>query len=323
MSSTGAAQAEIPRRRLGYLRRREIFWFYAFISPWIIGFLVFQLGPIVAAAYFSFTNLTDLSLDKAPDWVGFHQYSRLFTSLAYSSFRDGLRATAIFVGVGVPLRIFLALMVAQLLNQKIPFLWMLRTVYYMPTVVAGVAAALLWETLLDPVDGIVNVTLRALHLPAPDWLADGTTAMGVLLTYNAWYLGTAMVVFLAALQGVPTELYEAAGLDGANAFRRFWHISLPQVSPTILFATIIGIISALQEFVAPFVLTSGGGPINNTRLLGLDLYQNAIVFQAPGHTAVASAEAMFLFIVALALTTLIFFGSRRFVYYAGERDGGL
>lgn len=225
--------------------------------------------------------------------------------------------------MGVPARIFLALMVAQLLNQRIPFLRVLRTLYYMPTVVAGVAAALLWQTLLDPTDGIINVTLRALHLPAPDWLASGQTAMGILIVYNVWYLGTAMVVFLAALQGVPTELYEAASLDGAGPVRRFINVSLPMISPAILFTTIIGLINALQEFVAPFVMTSGGGPINTTRLIGLDLYQVAIVYEAPGHAAIASAEAVIMFLFALVLTMAIFLSSQRFVYYAGEREAGL
>jgi ABC-type sugar transport system permease subunit len=255
--------------------------------------------------------------------VGFIHYQQLFTSLAFQQFRDGIRASAIYVLVGVPARLIVALLIAQLLNQKIPFLRVLRTIYYMPTVVAGVAAALLWLTLLDPTDGIVNETLRAIHISPPDWLAGGATAMFILILYSLWYLGTAMVIFLAALQAVPTEQYEAAAIDGAGPLRRFWHISLPMISPVILFTAVIGVINALQEFVAPFVLTNQGGPIDATRLVGLDLYENAIVYTFPGHGAAASAESMFLFAVALVLTTIIFLGSRRFVYYAGEREGGL
>jgi multiple sugar transport system permease protein len=310
------------RRGSGYLRRREIFWFYVFISPWIIGFLVFQAGPILAAAYFSFTDLTDLNLSNPPQWVGLVHYQQLFTSMAFLEFRDSLRATGIFVGISVPLRVILALLAAQLLNQKIPFLRVLRTVYYMPTVVAGVAAGLLWLTLLDPTSGILDQGLRAAHLPAPDWLASGTTAMAVMIAYTCWYLGTAMVVFLAALQGVSTELYEAASLDGAGPFGRFWHVSIPMISPVILFTLVIGLIGALQEFIAPYVITNGG-PVDATRLIGIDLYQNAIVYTFPGHGAAASAEAMLLFLAALVLTLALFLGSQRFVYYAGEREGGL
>jgi len=206
MSSTDAAPPATQSRRVGWLRRREIFWFYIFISPWIVGFLLFQAGPILASIVFSFTDLSDLDLSNLPHWVGFLEYNKLFTSLAFLPFQHAIRATTIYVLVSVPVRIVLALLVAQLLNQKIPFLRFFRTVYYMPTVIAGVAAALLWVTLLDPTDGIVNNALGGMHLPQPDWLGDGKTAMGVMIAYSGWYLGTSMVIFLAALQGVPTEL---------------------------------------------------------------------------------------------------------------------
>lgn len=323
MSSLASAPPASQKRRHGWLWRREVFWFYVFISPWIIGFLLFQAGPILAAGIFSFTDLTDLDLSNPPHWVGFLEYNKLFTSLAFLPFQHSIRATSIYVLVSVPVRIILALLVAQLLNQKIPFLRFFRTVFYMPTVIAGVAAALLWVTLLDPTDGIVNEALGAVHLPRPDWLGDGTTAMGVMIGYSGWYLGTSMVIFLAALQGVPTELYEAAAIDGAGPVRRFLNVSLPMISPVILFATVITLIGALQEFVAPTVLTSLGGPENNTLLIGLNLYQTAIQYDFHGHGGAAAAMSVLLFLVALVLTVAIFAISRRFVYYAGEREGGL
>lgn len=322
MSST-AAQPPARTKRGWSLQRREAFWFYVFISPWIIGFLVFQAGPILAAAYFSFTDLTDLDVSQLPNWIGFDEYHRLFSSLAFLQFRDSVRATAIYVGISVPARVIFALLIAQLLNQRMPFLRVLRTIYYMPTVVAGVAAALLWVTLLQQDNGIVNEALGAVHLPQPDWLGSGTTAMGAMIAYSAWYLGTAMVVFLAALQGVPTELYEAASLDGAGPIRRFWHVSLPMISPVVLFVTVISLIAALQEFVAPAVLTGQGGPADATLLVGLYLYQVAIEYTFPRHGAAASAISMLLFLAALVLTLIIFLVSRRYVYYAGEREGGL
>ena len=151
MSTSVATQTpEIKGRRSFNLRRREAVWFYIFVGPWILGFIIFQLGPILAAAYFSVSDLTDLNLSNPPHLVGLVHYQQLFTSAAFLQFQHGIRATAIYVLVGVPARLILALLVAQLLNQKIPFLRVLRTIYYLPTVVAGVAAGLLWLTLLDP-----------------------------------------------------------------------------------------------------------------------------------------------------------------------------
>ena len=323
MSSTAAVQVPARKPRAWSLRRREIFWFYVFISPWIVGFLVFQAGPILAAAYFSFTDLTDLNLSHLPQWVGLSEYQRIFTSLAFLQFHDSIKATVLYVAISVPAKVIFALLVAQLLNQRIPFLRALRTIYYMPTVVAGVAAALLWVTLLQQDNGIVNQALGVVHLPQPDWLGNGSTAMGAMIGYSTWYLGTAMVVFLAALQGVPTELYEAAAMDGAGPIRRFLQISIPMISPVILFTTVISLIGSLQEFVAPAVLTGQGGPADATLLIGLYLYQVAIEYTFPRHGAAASAISMVLFVTALVLTLLIFLVARRFVYYAGEREGGL
>jgi multiple sugar transport system permease protein len=324
VNTTASAPTSPPTSRRSFsLKRREAVWFYIFVSPWIVGFLVFQLGPILAATYFSLSDLTDLNLSNPPHLVGFVHYRQLFTSEAFLQFQHGIRATAIYVFVGVPARLILALLVAQLLNQNIPFLRVLRTMYYLPTVVAGVAAGLLWLTLLDPTSGIVNESLRGIGVNPPDWLGGGGTAMLILIVYSCWYLGTAMVIFLAGLQGVPTELYEAAEIDGAGPIRRFFNVSLPMISPVILFAAVIGVINALQEFVAPFIITGQGGPLDATRLIGLDLYQNAIVYTFPGHGAAASAESIVLFSAAMILTLVIFLFSRRFVFYAGEREGGL
>jgi len=323
MSSTAAARPPVRTRRGWNLRRREAFWFYVFISPWIIGFIVFQAGPILASMYFSFTDLTDLNLNQLPHWIGLDEYRRLFTSLAFQQFQDSIRATAIYVTISVPARVIFALLVAQLLNQKIPFLRALRTIYYLPTVVAGVAAALLWATLLQQDNGIINQALGAVHLPQPDWLGKGSTAMASMITYSTWYLGTAMVVFLAAIQGVPTELYEAAAIDGAGPIRRLLQVTLPMISPVILFVTVTTVISALQEFVAPAVLTGQGGPADATLLMGYYLYQVAIEYTFLRHGSAASGIAMVLFMIALVLTVVIFLVSRRFVYYAGEREGGL
>jgi multiple sugar transport system permease protein len=304
------------------LRRREGLWFWIFISPWILGFLIFQAGPILTAAYFSISDLTDLDTSQLPQVVGFGAYQKLFTSLGFLQFQDSIRATVIYVTLSVPAKLIVALLVAQLLNQRIPLVRVLRTLYYMPTVVAGAAAALLWITLLQTDGGIVNVALSKLGLPEVQWLGNANTAMFSMIAYSTWYMGTAMVVFLAALQGVPTELNEAGSIDGAGALRRFWHITVPMISPAILFLTVIGVIGALQEFVAPALLTSGGSPMDSTLLMGYYLYEVAFQYTFPHHGADAAAIAMVMFAAALMVTGLIFLVARRFVYYAGDRPGG-
>ena len=321
MSSIAAVPPPARSHRRGALRRREALWFWIFISPWILGFLIFQLGPILTAAFFSLSDLTDLDTSRLPHLVGFTEYQKLFTSLGFLQFRDSIRATVIFVALSVPARLIVALLVAQLLNQKIPLVRLMRTLYYMPTVVAGAAAALLWITLLQTDGGIVNVALGKLHLPAVQWLGTANTAMLSMIVYSTWYMGTAMVVFLAALQGVPTELYEAGAIDGASAARRFWHVTLPMISPAILFLTVIGVIGSLQEFVAPALLTSGGSPLDSTLLMGYYLYEVAFQYTFPHHGAAAAAIAMVMFVSALVVSGLIFLGARRWVYYAGERGG--
>src|SRR5262249_37065691 len=156
--------------------------------------------------------------------------------------------------------------------QKIPGLRIFRTIYYMPTVVAGVASALLWSQLLRSDDGLINWLLALIRLGPVDWVGQGSWAMVALLMYNVWYFGSAMVIFLAALQSVPTALYEAAEIDGANAVSRFWHISLPMISPVILFNAVIGMINSLQLFVPALIITNKGGPDFATYVYGLNLF---------------------------------------------------
>jgi multiple sugar transport system permease protein len=316
-----AAGSPARRHRRRRLRRREALWFWVFVSPWILGFLIFQFGPILTAAYFSLSDLTDLDTSQLPHLVGFTEYNKLFTSLGFLSFRDSIRATVIYVALSVPVKLVVALLVAQLLNQRIPLVRLMRTLYYMPTVVAGAAAALLWITLLQSDGGIVNVALSKVGLPPVYWLGTPNSAMLSMIVYSTWYMGTAMVVLLAALQGVPTELNEAAAIDGAGALRRFWHITLPMISPAILFLTVIGVIGSLQEFVAPALLTSGGAPMDSTLLMGYYLYQVAFEYTFPYHGAVAAAIAMVMFVAALVISGLIFLGARRFIYYAGDTAG--
>lgn len=316
------AQAVSPsartRRRASHHARREERAFYLFISPWIIGFIVFSAGPILAAAYFSLTNLTDLDVHHLPQFVGLHEYAQL---LSDRFFWLSLRVTAIYTAVSVPLNITVALLIAVLLNQRIPGLRIFRTIYYMPTVVAGVASALLWSQLLRRDDGLLNWMLSLVHLGPIDWIGNGNWAVASLLLYNVWYFGSAMVIFLAALQGVPTALYEAAEIDGASAISRFFNISLPMISPVILFNAVIGMINSLQIFVPPLVITNKGGPDFATYVYGLNLFDRAFTDTSTGHGAYTSAMSWVLFMIALVLTVVFFRVSRNIVYYESGGAG--
>jgi len=308
-----AVSHHVHKRRAGRRARREAYVFYLFISPWLIGFIVFSLGPILAAAYFSFTDLQVLNISAGlPNFIGLQNYQRL---LADPTFWYAIRATAIFTIGGLIINTVIGILLAQLLNQRMPGLRFFRTVYYMPTVIAGVAAGYIWLFMLRTDDGLVNGILGILHITGPDWLGSSTTAPLALLMYNLWYVGQSMVIYLAALQGVPISLYEAAGLDGAGAVRRFWNVSLPMISPAILFNVVIGLIGYLQAFIPAFII-SQGGPSYSTWLYGFAIYKEAFTYQ---HGAYASAWSMVLFLFSLLLTVVLFRGASRFVHYEGRR----
>jgi multiple sugar transport system permease protein len=312
------AHAVLPGRkrpRGNTMARREARAFYLFISPWIVGFLVFSLGPIIAAGYFSFTDLQVLNVNNGlPHFVGLLNYGDL---LRDRTFWLALKATAIFTLGGLTINTVVGILLAQLLNQRIPGLRLFRTIYYMPIVIAGVAAAYIWLFMLRTSDGLINDILSVVHIKGPDWLGSESAAPGALLLYNVWYVGQSMVIYLAAIQGVPTELYEAVSLDGAGAVRRFWHVTLPMISPVILFNMVIGLIGLLQAFVPPFIITQGG-PNYSTWLYGFGIYQEAFNFQ---HGAYASAWAMILFLISIVLTVLLMLMASRYVHYQGEKGG--
>jgi multiple sugar transport system permease protein len=317
--ATQAVAAGPRKQRRSSFARAETRAFYLFISPWIIGFIVFSAGPILAAAYFSLTNLTDIDVNHLPQFVGLDQYKQL---LSDRLFWISLRATGIYTLVSVPLNIVAALLTATLLNQKIPGLRIFRTIYYTPTVVAGVASALLWSQLLrGDASGLINWVLSWVHLGPVDWTGTDSWAMVSLLMYNVWYFGSAMVIFLAALQSVPTALYEAAEIDGASAVSRFWNVSLPMISPVILFNAVIGLINSLQTFIPPLIITNKGGPGFSTYMYGLNLFDRAFSDTQQGHGGYAAAMSWVLFLLSLVLTIVFFRASRGIVYYESGGQG--
>jgi multiple sugar transport system permease protein len=286
--------------------RQQRFWGFAMVSPWVIGFLLFTLGPMIASLYFSFT---DYSVLKAPQFLGLANFRELiFTDPRH---RVALYNTVYYTAFQVPLSILLALAVAILLNQGLPGENVFRTIYYLPSVVSGVAISMLWLWLFDPNLGMVNVFLEWLGLRGPLWLQDPAWSKPALILMSLWGIGGEMVIFLAGLQGVPQELYDAAMADGASWWGKIRHVTLPLITPTIFFNVIMGIIGSFQVFTSSYIMTKGG-PVNSTLFYVLYLYQNAFRFFQMGY---ASAMAWILFLIVMALTLLQFRLAGRWVYY--------
>lgn len=280
-----------------------------FISPWLIGFLLLTVYPVFATLYLSFTDYKVLS---PPRWVGWDNYKNLLTDMDY--FWPSLGNTLFFF-MELPLALVLGLAMALLLDMKLRGMAFYRTLFYIPSIVPVVANAMLWLWLLNPEYGLINVTLRALHLPGPTWLASPLWSKPALIIMDLWAVGGGMVIYLAALQGVPQTLYEAASLDGANWLQRLRHVTLPAISPVIFFNLIMGVIGTFQYFTQTFVMTRGG-PDKSTLFYALYLYQNAFEYFRMGS---ACAMAWMLFLITLVATLLVFKTSARWVYYEGEK----
>lgn len=289
------------------LRRGDLLPGLFFISPWIIGFAWFQLYPILASIRYSFT---DYNMMQPPTWIGLDNYHRLFSN--DDLFRKSLTNTAVYSIVAVPLDLAVAFFFALLLNLRIPGRPVFRTIFYFPAIIPSVATAILWSMLLSTKGGLVNVLVKALGFHVIPWLTSPTWTMPSLILLSLWGIGPIVVIFLAGLQDVPRELYEAAKLDGAGPFRLVWNITIPMLSPVILFNLIIGIISALQLFAQPFVMFKGGGPLNSVLMYSVQLYTVAFKQYRMGYAA-AMAWILFTIIFVLSLTAIRL--SNRFVHY--------
>jgi multiple sugar transport system permease protein len=309
-----AKRRPASRQKLGRLARQEEREFYLFISPWIIGFVLFGAGPIIASAVLSFMNWSLLS---TPTWAGLANYQRLFNDPLFGT---TVKNTLVYAVGSVFLGVVVGFLLALLLNQKVWGIAIFRTIFYLPSVVAGVATALLWINIFHPDFGLVNYALGQIGIQGPGWLQSPQWAMPALIIMSAWGAGGGMVIYLAGLQSIPEHLYEAAGLDGAGPLRKFWHITIPMMSPVIFFNLIVGFISSLQAFVLILVMTgpSFGGPANSTMVYGLYLYINAFRFFEMGY---ASAMAWVLFGVIMIVTAIQFRLSRYWVYYEGGLKG--
>ncbi len=301
-----------PRIRLRGLskgERKSLLWGLFFISPWILGFLLFTIYPLVASFYYS---LTRYDLIRDPVFIGLQNYQKLFFEDPH--FWNVMYNTIFYVGFSVPLGIAAAFGIATLLNSKIIGRSFFRGIIYIPSIVPAVCSAMVWLFLLNIQYGAINAILVSLGIKAIPFLSNPTLAKPSLVVVSMWTQGAAVVIFLAALQEVPRSLYEAATVDGANAWQKFWNVTIPMTTPVILFNLIMGFIGAFQEFTVPWLLTQGG-PMNSTEFYAVHLYRNAFIYLGMGK---ASALAWILFLIIVVFTLILFRTSARWVYYGGE-----
>jgi len=290
------------------LRRREALWFYLFASPWIIGFVVFLLGPMLASVYIS---LTDWDSFTPPKWVGLQNYTRLLTEDPV--FWKALWNTFYYAAISVPLGLGIGLWLANLLNKQVRARKVFRTLIYLPTLVPLVATAMIFKMVLAP-SGPLNDVLGWAGIPGPSWLLESVWVKPALILLSVWGAGGATVLLLAAMKGIPRELYEAAEVDGAGPVRQFWSITVPQLTPIIFFNLVMGLIGAFQVFSQVYILTKGG-PNNASQMMVPLLFDEAFSFY---HLWYASAISWLLFAVILVFTLLAFRTARRWVFYETE-----
>jgi multiple sugar transport system permease protein len=293
-------------------RRKSDLHGYWFVMLWLIGFIAFSLGPLIFSFVMSFFRW---GLLDTPVFVGFRNYIDMFTRDRL--FWLSLRVTLIYSGVSVPLGMILSLILAMLLNQKIKSMHFFRTIFYLPSVVSGVAVSVLWMWILQADFGVLNYFLSLFGVSGPDWLGDPQWALTALIIMSFWGIGGGMIIYLAGLQNIPPQFYEASDIDGASKWSQFWYITLPMLTPTIFFNLVTGIIFSFRTFTQGYVMT-GGGPLDATMFFALHLFNQAFLHLRMGY---ASALAWVLFVVIMIFTSLIFKSSPFWVYYEAERRG--
>jgi multiple sugar transport system permease protein len=316
MSATNTAvRVAGAQPQASQLARQRAKWGWFFLSPWIIGFLAFQALPIVSTIFLSFTDYS-ATKEFAPgnfNFVGFANYARLTTDPALL---QSVGVTLKFALIAVPLGLVVPLLFAVLVNSKhllAPNIF--RTLFFLPTIIPVVAGVMVFQGVLNPKSGWINQSLALFGVEGPRWLSDPTWAVPALNLLGLWGVGNAMLIYLGALQSVPTELYEASTIDGANGVQRFFRITIPLISPIIFYNVTLGVIAAFQYFVAAMLIGGrNGDPQGATLFYNLHFYRQAFVFNDMGY---ASALALLLFVIVMVLTTILFSYGQRSVYYAG------
>ena len=290
------------------LARREAITFYILISPWFLGFLVFLAYPMLRSLYLSFTSYNLLS---TPEWVGLRNFDRIFSD---AKFWQSLKVTLIYALGSVPGGTIIALALAMVLAQKLRGVNLLRTMFFIPSILGSVAVAVLWWFIFRPEGGLLNLALGIFGIQGPDWLLSEQWALPAMIIMSWWSVGGQIVIYLAGLKGIPVNLYESAEIDGANEWHKFRFVTLPMLSPTIFFNVVLAIIGALQVFEAGFILTRGG-PNDATLFYMINLYDRAFQMAQMGY---ASALAWILFLIIMAITLLVVRSSTAWVYYESE-----
>ena len=297
-------------------RYRPLSWyeardFYLFMLVWLIGWPCLRLLPMLASLGISMTRWNIL---ESPKWIGLANYAKILTD--DELFWQALKVTFIYT-LSVPLRMAFALLLAVMLNQKVKGLALFRTIYYLPAVVGGVASSVVWIWIFNPNMGVLNYLLELVSIQGPNWLRSETWVIPSFMIMSLWRVGGSMVIYLAGLQGVPTALYEAAKIDGANAVQRFISVTLPMISPVIFYNVVMAVIGSFQVFTAGYVMTNGG-PHNASLFYVLYLYRHAFQFFRMGY---ASALAWVLFVIILIFTLSIIKSSPMWTFYEGEMRG--
>jgi len=316
MTETSEALPATPRsggsRRTLRPSTREAIWGYVFVGPWLIGLALFTAGPIIASLVMSLTNFDLLHADQTR-FIGLDNYIRLTTDPLVAA---ALASTFKFALIVIPLTMFASLAFALLLNHpKVAFKGPLRTLVYLPVMIPLVASTLVWTGFLNPETGWLNRGIEGVGLPAPDWLNSEVWIYPALSRLGLWAVGNFMIINIAGLQSVPTELYEAARMDGAGFWTQLRRVTIPLISPVLLYNLVIVLIATFQYFTQAYTLTNGrGDPNNATLFINLELFREAFVFSRMGYGA---AIAWLLFAVVLVLTIALFAFARRRVYYAG------
>jgi multiple sugar transport system permease protein len=311
-SSKAVKKQKMEKRHfIKSLRHREELAGYLFIAPWIIGFLFLMLGPLLFSLYASFTNYNITSQMK---FVGFENYKRMFTF--DELFWTSLWNTLYYVVFSVPITTAGAILLAVFLNQRVPGIKWYRTLFYLPAVLSGVGVYLLWMQLLSPSTGLVNTALSWFGIEGPAWLYSPEWTKPALILMKLWSVGGGMLLYLASLQGVPKTMYEAAEIDGAGTFQKFFKITLPMITPVIFFDIVTSLIGGFQIFQEAYVMTENGdgGPVNSLLFYNLHMWNNAFEMFNMGY---ASSMAWMLFVIVMLLTVINLKIGKKWVYYEG------
>ena len=313
MTKGSSAARQDLRRRRGLSKLEQGYMGFILILPWLIGFCIFKLYPFVSSLVYSFT---DYDLFKGvQNVVGFQNYIDAFTKAKNVK---ALKVTFTYAFMTVPLKLIFALFIAYILNFKIKGVGLFRTAYYVPSILGGsVAIAVLWKALFKN-DGVVNTILTMLGFESINFLADKNWALFIICLLRVWQFGSAMVLFLAALKGVPEDLYEAASIDGATKSRQFLSITIPLISPVIFYNLVTQLVQAFQEFNGPYIITNGG-PRNATTLISVIVYNTAFKDYKVG---MSSAMAWVMFVIVMILTIIAFVSQKKWVYYSDDDGRG-